>query len=61
MESMGETKKRKSSRGTTDDDPPTNSGRKRCAEPLVDFLRGRGSRELHVATSDTNNWLNSSF
>ena len=39
MEGMGETKMRKLSRGTTDEDQPTNSGRKRCAQPLVDFLR----------------------
>ena len=39
MESIGETKKRKLLRGTTDEDQPTTSGRKRCAQPLVDFLR----------------------
>ena len=45
MESMGETKKRKLSRGTTDEDQPTTSGRKRCAQPLVDFLRENANAE----------------
>ena len=39
MESMRETKKLQLSRGTTDKDQPTTSGHKRCAQPLVDFLR----------------------
>ena len=45
MESIGETKKRKLSRGTTDEDQPTTSGRKRCAKPLVDFLRENATSE----------------
>ena len=45
MESKGETKKRKLSRGTTDEDQPTISGRKRCAQPLVDFLRKNANAE----------------
>ena len=45
MESMGETKKRKLSRGTTDEDQPTTSGRKRRAQPLVDFLRENANSE----------------
>jgi len=48
MESMGETKKRKLSRGTTDDDKPTTSGRKRCAQPLVDFLRENANAEREL-------------
>ena len=47
-ESMGETKKRKLSRGTTDEDQPTNSGRKRCAQPLVDFLRENANAEREL-------------
>ena len=55
MESMGETKKRKLSRGTTDEDhQPTTSGRKRCAQPLVDFLHenANAERELHQQELD---------
>ena len=48
MESMGETKKRKLSRGTTDEDQPTTSGRKRCAQPLVDFLRENANAEREL-------------
>jgi len=48
MESMGETKKRKLSRGTTDEDKPTTSGRKRCAQPLVDFLRENANAEREL-------------
>ena len=48
MESMGETKKRKLSRGTTDEDRPTTSGRKRCAQPLVDFLRENANAEREL-------------
>ena len=48
MESMGETRKRKLSRGTTDEDKPTTSGRKRCAQPLVDFLRENANAEREV-------------
>jgi len=44
MESMGKKKKKKEAKIiegnlTTDDDQSTNSVRKRCAEPPVDFLR----------------------
>ena len=54
MESMRETKKRKLSRGTTDEDQPTTSGRKRCAQPLVDFLRenANAKRELRKQELD---------
>ena len=54
MESMRETKKRKLSRGTTDEDQPTTSGRKRCAKPLVDFLRenANAKRELRQQELD---------
>lgn len=48
LESMGETKKRKLSRGTTDEDKPTTSGRKRCAQPLVDFLRENANAEREL-------------
>ncbi|CAH3184209.1 unnamed protein product [Porites lobata] len=48
MESMGETKKRKLSRGTTDEDQPTTSGRKRSAQPLVDFLRENANAEREL-------------
>ena len=50
MESMEleETKKRKLSRGTTDEDQPTTSGRKRCAQPLVDFLRENANAEREL-------------
>ena len=48
MESMGETKKRKLSRGTTDEDQPTTSGRKRRAQPLVDFLRENANAEREL-------------
>ena len=48
MESMGETKKRKLSRGTTDEDQPTTAGRKRCAQPLVDFLRENANAEREL-------------
>lgn len=48
MESMRETKKRKLSRGTTDEDQPTTSGRKRCAQPLVDFLRENANAEREL-------------
>ena len=48
MESMGETKKRKLSRGMTDEDQPTTSGRKRCAQPLVDFLRENVNAEREL-------------
>ena len=48
MESMGETKKRKLSRGTTDEDQPTTSGRKRCTQPLVDFLRENANAEREL-------------
>ena len=48
MESMGETKKRKLSRGTTDEDRPTTSGRKRRAQPLVDFLRENANAEREL-------------
>ena len=47
-ESMGETKKRKLSRGTTDEDQPTTSGRKRFAQPLVDFLRENANAEREL-------------
>lgn len=54
MESMGKIKKRKLSRGTTDEDQPTTSGRKRCAQPLVDFLRenANAERELYQQEFD---------
>ena len=54
MESMRETKKRKLSSGTTDEDQPTTSGRKRCAKPLVDFLRenANAKRELRQQELD---------
>ena len=52
MESMGETKKRKPSRGTTDDDQPTTSGRKRCAEPPVDFLRENANAEEELCQQE---------
>lgn len=49
MENMGETKKRKlSTRGTTDEDQPTTSGRKRCAQPLEDFLRENADAEREL-------------
>ena len=48
MESMGETKKRKLSRGTTDEDQPTTSGRKRRAQPLVDFVRENANAEREL-------------
>ena len=48
MESMGETKKRKLSRGTADEDQPTTSGLKRCAQPLVDFLRENANAEREL-------------
>lgn len=48
MESMGETKKRKLPRGTTNEDKPTTSGRKRCAQPLVDFLRENANAEREL-------------
>ena len=48
MESMGETKKRKLSRGTTDEDQPTTSSRKKCAQPLVDFLRENANAEREL-------------
>ena len=56
MESMGETKKRKLSRGTTDEDQPTTSGRKRRAQPLVDFLHENtnAERELRQQELDIN-------
>ena len=50
MESMRETKKLKLSRGTTDKDQPTTSGHKRCAQPLVDFLRENA--ELDIKRKD---------
>lgn len=52
MESMGETTKRKLSRGTTDEDQPATSGRKRCAQPLVDFLHENAERELRQQELD---------
>ena len=54
MESMRETKKRKLSRGTTDEHQPTTSGRKRRAQPLVDFLRenAKAKRELRQQELD---------
>ena len=48
MESMGETKNRKLLRGTTDEDKPTTSGCKRCAQPLVDFLRENANAEREL-------------
>ena len=45
---MGETKQRKLSRGTTDEDQPTTSGRKRRAQPLVDFLRENANAEREL-------------
>ena len=48
MESMGETKKQKLSTGTTDEDQPTNSRRKRCVQPLVDFLRENANAEREL-------------
>ena len=48
MESVGETKNGKLSRGTTDEDQPTTSGRKRCAQPLVDFLRENANAEREL-------------
>ena len=48
MESMRETKKLKLSRGTTDKDQPTTSGRKRRAQPLVDFLRENANAEREL-------------
>ncbi|KAJ7337860.1 hypothetical protein OS493_008018 [Desmophyllum pertusum] len=51
MESMGETRKRKSSGGSTDDDQPRErkTPTKRCAQPLIDFLQDKtnSDRELH--------------
>ena len=49
MESIGETKKLKLSRGTTDEDQPTTSGHKRCAQPLVDFLRENANAERELS------------
>ena len=49
MESMGETKKLKLSRGTTDEDQPTTSGHKRCAQSLVDFLRENANAERELS------------
>ena len=50
MESMGETRKRKSSGGSTDDDQPRErkTPTKRCAQPLIDFLQDKtnADREL---------------
>ena len=54
MESMGETKKRKLSRGTTDEDQPTSSGRKRCAQLLVDFLRENANAERELRQQELN-------
>ena len=48
MKSMGETKQQKLSRGTTDEDQPTTSGRKRRAQPLVDFLRENANAEREL-------------
>ena len=48
MESMGETKKRKLSRGMIDENQPRTSGRKRCAQPLVDFLRENANAEREL-------------
>ena len=52
MESMGETKKRKLSRGSTDDDQPcdrkTTTANKRCAQPMVDFLRENANAEREL-------------
>ena len=51
---MGGTKKQKLSRGTIDEDQPTTSGRKGCAQSLVDFLRenANAERELHQQEFD---------
>ena len=49
---MGETKKHKLSRGSTDDDQPcdrkTTTASKRCAQPLADFLRENASAEREL-------------
>ena len=49
---MGETKKRKLSRGMTDEDQPTTSGRKRCAQPLVHFLHKNANAEREVCQQE---------
>ena len=48
MQSIGETKRRKLSIGTTDEDQPTTSGCKRCAQPLVDFLCKNANAESEL-------------
>ena len=52
MESMGEMKKGKLSRGSTDNDQPcdrkTTTASKRCAQPLADFLRENASAEREL-------------
>ena len=54
MESMGETKKRKLSRGATDEDQPTSSGRKRRAQPLVNLLRENANAERELRQQELN-------